>query len=140
MVARAKRNNKRQALTPEARAWLDGKPCGLFKFKSQDELAALWAEHGEEDNMFWRSRYCLPITREELEAREESWLTATDARFTIDRWRLVSSTATIPTTSGKNFEERGDESRFQFERGMMWPMPKAQKTPTHWRAEGGGFQ
>jgi hypothetical protein len=80
MVARAKRNNKRQPLTPDARAWLDGKPCGLFKFKSQDELAALWAEHGEEDNMFWRSRYCLPITREELEAREESWLTATDAQ------------------------------------------------------------
>jgi hypothetical protein len=23
------------------------------------------------------------------------------------------------------WEERGDESRFQFERGMMWPMPKA---------------
>jgi hypothetical protein len=23
---------------------------------------------------FWRSRYCLPITREELEANEEAWL------------------------------------------------------------------
>jgi len=43
-------------------------------FKPQDELEALWEEYGDKDNMFWRSRYCLPITREELEANEDAWL------------------------------------------------------------------
>jgi hypothetical protein len=126
MVARAKRNNKRQALTKAARDWLDGKPCGFFKFKSQDELAALWAEHGDEDNMFWRSRYCLPITSEELEAREESWLNAADEE--VHYRSLATSFINNNYTEDERqalWDELGDKSRFRFRRGMVWPAPIA---------------
>jgi hypothetical protein len=74
MAVRARKLNNRQALTSAARDWLDGKQCGFFRSKSQDELSSSCAEHGNDDDMFWRSRYCLPITRETLEEHENSWL------------------------------------------------------------------
>ena len=55
-----KRSNSRQGLSVDARAWLDGKPCGFFEFKPDDELEALWLEHGDDSKMFWRRDMACP--------------------------------------------------------------------------------
>jgi hypothetical protein len=103
MAIRARKLNMRQALTSDARAWLDGKQCGFFQFKSQDELSALWAEHGDSNSMFWRSRYCLPITVEELGELEEAWLKRIGSRSSfIDRHYTDEERQTL-------WSERGDK-------------------------------
>src|SRR5579871_2917646 len=38
---------KRQALDANAEAWLHGEDCGLFRFKPDETLQALWELHGE---------------------------------------------------------------------------------------------
>jgi|SRR5882757_6499053 len=56
MAPRKRQLNRRQALSANAQAWLRGDPsCDFFKFKPQEELAALWAEYGDIENMFWES-------------------------------------------------------------------------------------
>jgi hypothetical protein len=68
MAIRARNLNRRQALSANAQAWLRGDPsCGFFKWKPQDELAALWRDYGDHENMFWESRYCLPAMREPVD-------------------------------------------------------------------------
>jgi hypothetical protein len=75
MSIRARNLNKRRALSANVQAWLNGdKSCGFFQFKPQAELEALWTTYGDHDGMFWRSRYDLPITHEELAEHEEAWL------------------------------------------------------------------
>lgn len=52
-------------LSSNAQAWLRGDAsCGFFKWKPQGELAVLWAEYGDHENMFWENRYCLPARRD----------------------------------------------------------------------------
>jgi hypothetical protein len=124
-MALRKRNLQKRASTLDsnAQAWLRGdKSCGLFKFKPQGEFEELWSAYGDDANMFWRSRYCLPITREELEAREGSWLNAADVQ--VHYRSLAASFINSNYADDEReelWEERGDDSRFQFERGMMWP-------------------
>lgn len=65
MPVRKRNLSRRTALSSAAQAWLRGEPCGFFKFKPQDELAALWADYGDHENMIWESRYCLPAKLEE---------------------------------------------------------------------------
>jgi len=84
-------------------------------FKHQDELQALWEEYGDKDNMFWRSRYRLPITRAELEEHEEAWLNGScgyliDRHFTDDEKRALWS-------------ERGEKKQFHWQPGMRRPEP-----------------
>ena len=74
MAIRAKKLNKRAAVSEAARLWLDGQPCGFFKFKHQDELASLFEDHGDSESMYWHRGMSLPITREDLESREDAWL------------------------------------------------------------------
>jgi hypothetical protein len=75
-MAPRKRNIKKRLTTldSDAQKWLEGQPCGFFKFKHDDELAALFEEHGDTDSMFWRRDMSLPITLEKLEAFEDAWL------------------------------------------------------------------
>lgn len=65
MAPRKRALNKRQALSANAQAWLRGDAaCGFFRFKSQEELAALWEEYGDKENMVWSHRYSLPMKRQ----------------------------------------------------------------------------
>lgn len=54
MAPRKRALNKRQALSLSAQAWLRGEPCGFFAFKHDDELEALWNEHGDKVAMSWQ--------------------------------------------------------------------------------------
>lgn len=48
--------------------------------KPQDELAALWAQYGDHENMVWESRYCLPVAREEPGEKRAACLRQENAR------------------------------------------------------------
>jgi hypothetical protein len=49
-----RRNNKRRLeLSDDARAWLEGRPCGFFEFKHPDELIPLWLAHGDSKAATW---------------------------------------------------------------------------------------
>jgi hypothetical protein len=54
MAVKRRKNKRRDGLTENARAWLEGRPCGFFKFKSKDELAALWEQYGDKKTLFWQ--------------------------------------------------------------------------------------
>jgi hypothetical protein len=62
MPVRKRNLSRRASLDFNALAWLNGEPCGFFEFKHDDELAAIWQEHGDENTMFWRRDMSLPIT------------------------------------------------------------------------------
>jgi hypothetical protein len=76
-----RRVSKRRAdLEDGAEQWLRGEPCGFFKFKRQEDLSALWAEHGDRivaewvaDNpdtrpaLWWR--YSAPAPRQDGESQ-----------------------------------------------------------------------
>jgi len=47
MAIRAKKLQAKEQLTDDARAWLEDRPCGFFKFKHDDYLADLWKAHGD---------------------------------------------------------------------------------------------
>ncbi len=119
MPIRKRTLSRRQALDSNAQAWLRGEPCGFFMFKPQDELEALWEEYGDKDNMFWRSRYCLPITREELEANEDAWLNSGESdeygscSYFIDKYYTDEEKQTLWS--------RGDKKRFHWRPGMRGP-------------------
>ena len=53
MPVRKRNLTRRAALSENARAWLDGKPCGFFKFKPRDELVALWERYGDPEVATW---------------------------------------------------------------------------------------
>ena len=49
-----RRNNKRRSeLSDDARAWLEGRPCGFFEFKHTDELIPLWQAYGDPNVATW---------------------------------------------------------------------------------------
>jgi hypothetical protein len=53
MPVKRRTNKRREALTEDARAWLEGRPCGFFEFKGHDELLALWDAHCDETVATW---------------------------------------------------------------------------------------
>jgi hypothetical protein len=103
MAARKRSSKRRQSLSSAAQAWLRGEPCGFFMLKHQGELEAVWEEYGDKANMFWRSRYCLPTTRAELEEHEEAWLNGSCGHF-VDRHYTDDEKQTL-------WSERGDRKR-----------------------------
>ena len=57
----------------DADRWLRGEKCGMFEFKHNDELSALWQAHGDEEKFFWRrDSQSLPISLETLERYENA--------------------------------------------------------------------
>jgi hypothetical protein len=74
MPIRRRNLSRRQHLDSDAQAWLDGRECHFFQFKPDDELAAIWQEHGDSETMYWTRGMSLPITLEELKANESAWL------------------------------------------------------------------
>jgi hypothetical protein len=56
MAVKRRKNKRRDGLTENARAWLEGRPCGFFKFKSKDELAVMGAVRRQEN---FGSRLCV---------------------------------------------------------------------------------
>ena len=40
-------------VTDNARAWLEGRPCGFFEFKRDDELIPLWEKYGDPKVATW---------------------------------------------------------------------------------------
>jgi hypothetical protein len=113
MPIRKRNLSRRQALDSNAQAWLAGKPCGFFMFKSQGELQQLFDEYGDHENMFWRSRYCLPITLEKLEEYEDLWLNA-NSSFITSQYSDDEKQAL--------WDERGDKKRFRWKQGMCRPV------------------
>jgi hypothetical protein len=53
MPVKRRTNKRREALTEDARAWLEGRPCGFFEFKGHDELFPLWQVYGDPTVATW---------------------------------------------------------------------------------------
>ena len=121
MAIRAKKLNKRAVLSYDAQSWLRGEQCGFFKFKHDDELEAIWLEHGDDSKMFWRCGVGLPITLEHLEGFEDAWLASGDsdeyggASFFIYKYYSNDE-------KRKLWDSRGDKSLYRWQPGMRKPM------------------
>jgi hypothetical protein len=75
MAIRSRKLNKRQALEPNAQAWLRGVSIGFFKFKSADELEELWIACGNPTRFHWHCRNQLKtnsFANEELVIRSKA--------------------------------------------------------------------
>lgn len=122
-MPRRQRSNfsRRAALSSNAQAWLRGDPsCGFFKFKTQGELEALWQDYGDHENMWWRSRYHLPVTRDYLEERESAWLNSGES----DEYGAHSCFIDKHYTDEEKqalWTEHGDQKRFRWVPGMRRP-------------------
>jgi hypothetical protein len=120
MPRKIRNKKRRDALTANAQSWLRGEPCGFYQFKHDDELEAVWREYGDGDSMFWRRDMGLPITLEDLESREESWLASGEGdkyggeSYFIYRYFSDEEKQTL-------WNERGDKTRFQWVPGMRKP-------------------
>ena len=120
MAARRRADKRRGELTGDARAWLDGKPCGFFRFKHNNELETLWLEHGDTNSMFWRRGVGLPITLEHLEGFEDLWLNAGKNdeyggnSFFVYRYYSNDEKQTL-------WDARGDKSLYRWQPGMRKP-------------------
>ena len=121
MAIRAKKLNKRAALSHDAQAWLRGEPCGFFQFKNDDDLEALWLTHGDDIKMFWRRSVGLPITLELLEGFEDAWLASGDndeyGGNSYFVYRFCSD-----DEKRKLWESRGDKDLLRWQPGMRKPM------------------
>jgi hypothetical protein len=53
MAVKRRTNKRRDELTENARAWLEGRPCGFWEFRDYAGLVALWQEHGDPDVAEW---------------------------------------------------------------------------------------
>jgi hypothetical protein len=47
MPVKRRISKRRVDLEDGAERWLRDEPCGFFKFKTDEDLRALWAEHGD---------------------------------------------------------------------------------------------
>lgn len=56
---------RRAALDSRTQAWLAGDrvKCGFIKFKHPDELATIWTEYGDHENMYWDRNMRIPEPR-----------------------------------------------------------------------------
>jgi len=64
MPVKRRTNKKRDALSEDAHAWLEGRPCGFFEFKRHDELIPLWEKYGNPDVATWdMGRDSKPVAR-----------------------------------------------------------------------------
>jgi hypothetical protein len=117
-LAQRKRNiSRRAALDSDALAWLRGdKSCGLYQFKPQDDLEAVWSEYGDADSMFWRRDMRKPITLEILEAFEDAWLCndKDGMSFFIAKHYSDDEKQTL-------WAERGDKSLYRWSQGKRKP-------------------
>jgi hypothetical protein len=52
MAVKKRLDKRREALTDDARAWLEGRPS-FYAFKDHDELLALWNAHCDETVATW---------------------------------------------------------------------------------------
>jgi hypothetical protein len=81
---------------------------------------AIWSEHGDDENFFWRRGVGRPITIEALEALEDSWLNSGDD----DDYGLNSFFIHKYYSSDekqKLFDSRGDKSLYRWQPGMRGP-------------------
>jgi hypothetical protein len=123
MVARSKKINKRQALDDSAIAWLAGEQRkDFFQFKPVAELESLFEEFGDHEAMFYRRGMLRPITVEELEANEESWLNSGESdEYGRDSYFIHANYSDEEKTALWN--ERGDKTRYEWRAGMKRPAP-----------------
>jgi hypothetical protein len=61
MPVKRRTNRKRDALSEDARAWLEGRECGLFGFKHFAELIPLWDAYGDETIATWDKGRSNPV-------------------------------------------------------------------------------
>jgi hypothetical protein len=122
MPIRKRNLSRRASLASNAQAWLDGRECGFFEFKPDDELESLWSEHGDDGSFFWRRHMSLPIPLEALEAFEDAWLGSADddeygrnSHFVVKHYDDREKQAL--------WNERGDKTRFRWRLGMIRPEP-----------------
>lgn len=61
MPVKRRTNKRRDALSPDEAAWLDGNhDCGFVQFKRDEDLKALWDAHGDQDAFVWRAGMRFP--------------------------------------------------------------------------------
>ena len=53
MAIKKRVNKRRDELTSDAHAWLEGRKCGFFEFKTHDELFPLWEKYGDPEVATW---------------------------------------------------------------------------------------
>jgi hypothetical protein len=53
MPVKRRINRRRDVLTEDARAWLEGRDCGFFEFKTHDELIPLLEAYGDPSVATW---------------------------------------------------------------------------------------
>ena len=64
MPVKRRTNKKRDALSEDALAWLEGRPCGFFEYKRHDELIPLWEKYGDPEVATWdMGRDSKPVAR-----------------------------------------------------------------------------
>jgi hypothetical protein len=85
MAIKKRLDKRRVAIGDEALAWLDGEEVGgFFELGRDNELEALWLEHGDDSKLFWRRGMFRPITKQDLKAEEDGWLlSAVDDRYQL---------------------------------------------------------
>ena len=64
MAIKRRRSKHRAGLSADQLAWLAGsQDCGFIQFQMDQQLRALWDEHGDKENMVWNEGMYLPVTR-----------------------------------------------------------------------------
>jgi hypothetical protein len=64
MPVKRRTNKRRDELTDNARAWLEGRECGFFQFKRHDELVPLWEKYGDPEVATWdMDKHSKPVAR-----------------------------------------------------------------------------
>jgi hypothetical protein len=64
MPVKRRTNKKRDALSDDAIAFLEGRPCGFFEFKHHDELVLIWETFGNPEVATWdMGRDTKPVAR-----------------------------------------------------------------------------
>jgi hypothetical protein len=61
MPVRRRNDKRRNAISPNEAAWLEGNhDCGFVEFKHHEELQTLWDAHGDHDSLFWKPGMSFP--------------------------------------------------------------------------------
>jgi hypothetical protein len=53
MAIKKRLDKRREPLTHDARAWLEGRPCGFWEFRDHAGLVKLWQAHGDTSVATW---------------------------------------------------------------------------------------
>lgn len=92
----------------------------MMQFKPDEELAALFEEHGDTDSMWWCRDLARPITLETLEAFEDGWLSSGESDECGMRSYFIAKHYSDDEKQTL-WAERGDKSLYRYLQGARKP-------------------